>query len=125
MRSALLVILSSLYLTCATELHELFRLPYLVEHFREHRDQNPSLSLLDFLALHYSGNHPEDKDDSEDQQLPFKSGIGINHLDIQPATIREHSEKFNGLPESSLLTIHPPGMLTQRSFAVFHPPRRV
>lgn len=123
MRSALLIMLSSLYLSCATELHELFRIPLLLEHFREHRQEDPSLTLFEFLVIHYSGNHPADNDDGDDEQLPFKSDFGINHLDIQPASIREQAEKVTLLPLPVTHTLHPAGDLSRRSFAVFHPPR--
>jgi hypothetical protein len=50
---------------------ELLRLPALFEHFMEHLQEHPDLSLIDFISLHYnsgSAHHHESHD-----QLPFKS----------------------------------------------------
>lgn len=62
--------LLSIYLVSTTELHQLLKLPILIEHFKEHKAQNNSLSFLDFLSLHYNQEFDHDKTDNK---LPFKS----------------------------------------------------
>ncbi|MDZ4716692.1 MAG: hypothetical protein SH819_14595 [Cytophagales bacterium] len=58
-----------LYLVMFTEVREVLRLPILVQHFVEHRAQLPSMSFLQFLAMHYETDAPHD---STDMELPFK-----------------------------------------------------
>ena len=54
-----------------TPVGQLLKLPLLVEHFLKHHQQN-SLSLMDFLDVHYTSPH-KDADFPEDEQLPFKN----------------------------------------------------
>jgi hypothetical protein len=79
-RPVSICILALSFLLSATELHELFRVPFLVSHYQQHRRVNASMNIWDFLALHYSNEHPYDQDEQEDQGLPFKSSANINHL---------------------------------------------
>lgn len=72
LRQATLFILSAVFAFSATELHQLIRLPQLVEHFRDHKQEAPAMSLFGFLQLHYTADHPMDNDDTDDNQLPFK-----------------------------------------------------
>lgn len=60
-----------IYLSAATELHQLVRLPVFIEHFKEHKSLNGSLGLLDFIALHYFNS--EHTDAEAHQELPFNS----------------------------------------------------
>jgi hypothetical protein len=56
-----------------SEVHQLLRLPVLVEHFIEHRQLDPGISFLAFLKLHYVGKIEIDDDYQRDQQLPFRT----------------------------------------------------
>jgi hypothetical protein len=59
----------SLYLNSYTEVHEVFRLPILLEHFTEHKALVADLTFWDFIKMHYESdvNH-----DTTDDELPFK-----------------------------------------------------
>lgn len=65
----------SIYLISTTEFSQLLKFPVLVEHYFEHKEQTPDMSVIDFLVLHYGGNHlenhPQNDDFDRDQQLPF------------------------------------------------------
>ena len=61
------------YLFSTTELHELIKLPLLIEHFAEHREQNKHITLWQFLYIHYAMGDVKDADYEEDMKLPFKS----------------------------------------------------
>ncbi len=62
------------YLFCTTELHQLLKLPVLIEHFSEHKELNPNISFFDFLSMHYAATEDHDGDsNSTDEELPFKS----------------------------------------------------
>jgi len=81
MRRVLAILFLSVYLISTTELGQLLKFPMLVEHYFEHKEKNPQITVMEFLALHYEGNHlenhPHDEDYEHDQQLPF-----IVHTDV-------------------------------------------
>ena len=58
-----------MYFTSFTEVHELLRLPVLLEHFEEHKSQVNDMSFVDFLLMHYKTDVAHD---DQDNQLPFK-----------------------------------------------------
>lgn len=64
-----------------SEMHQFLRIPVLIQHFVEHRQQDPSISLLAFLSLHYIHQYVVDEDYQQDQQLPFR------HADCCAATV--------------------------------------
>jgi hypothetical protein len=118
--------LALLLLTGATELHQFIKIPLLLTHFQEHRKAEPGMTLIAFLKLHYaSGEHPDDRDEDDDNQLPFRSMGTLQHTDILYSFRKEIS--FDS-PEFSLKSspgIHPEGHPSHRSFSIFHPPRLV
>jgi hypothetical protein len=61
------------YLLSATEAHQFFKLPVIFQHYSEHKAEDNSISLLQFLAMHYLHGSPKDKDYARDMQLPFKT----------------------------------------------------
>lgn len=56
----------------STELHEILKIPVLIEHFKKHKAEDDKMSLLTFLKLHYA-EVVYDDDAAEDEQLPFMS----------------------------------------------------
>lgn len=81
MKKMFAIFFLSAYLISTTEIYQLLKFPVLVAHYIEHKEKNPGMSVLDFLALHYEGNHqenhPHDDDYDQDQKLPF-----ITHTDV-------------------------------------------
>lgn len=67
------ILLLVLYTLSATELHQLLKLPILVEHYHEHQARTPKLSLGEFLWHHYACPDDHDGDKEKDNKLPFKS----------------------------------------------------
>ncbi len=123
MRSAVISILASLFLFSSTELHQLVKLPGLIRHLQEHRQTDPSLSVMGFLQLHYTADHPADNDDDDDNELPFKDPKALGHID---SSISAGRMEQRACPEFLLITepiTHPEGMPTYRANAVFHPPK--
>jgi hypothetical protein len=57
------------------DLHDLVKLPKLIEHYQQHRAKTADVSFIDFLDLHYgSGAAQHDQEEHEEHQnLPFKS----------------------------------------------------
>ena len=123
MRSPILIILASLFILTGTELHQFLRISFLVAHFRDHRQENASITLLQFLKLHYSANHPDDNDDSEDDTLPFKSAGNISHLDIPVVSFKDVPGTPYFFSARSFNARHGDGIPCHRAFSVFHPPR--
>jgi len=123
MRRYLYIISALLFLNAATELHQFSGLPFLLQHYRHHKMDNPSISVISFLKLHYSDTHPGDNDGSEDNQLPFKSMINLIHTDI-PIVNKEVKldpayPKNIDKPASSYSEDIP----NSPAFSIFHPPR--
>lgn len=70
MKKLISILLLFLYLVSTTELYQLLKIPELVEHYFEHKELNPDMTLTAFLKTHY--NHPvKDGDYGKDQKLPF------------------------------------------------------
>ncbi len=81
----------SAFVLSATPARELLKLPVLLEHFREHRQEDPGISWLSFLILHYFNDGPPDSDYARDMQLPFKT---LEFSPITLALVRPQSESF-------------------------------
>ncbi len=73
MRRFTSILLLWTYLLANTELHQLMLIPVFFEHFQEHRLENPTINMIDFIVLHYFGEETKDADYGRDQQLPFKN----------------------------------------------------
>jgi len=71
MRTTLILVLMTVHLFGNTELGQLFRLPKLVSHYFQHRQLDPSVTFIDFLAMHYGGDDGTTADDDIDNQLPY------------------------------------------------------
>lgn len=70
MKKLISILLLFLYLVSTTELYQLLKIPELVEHYIEHKELNPDMTLTAFLRTHY--DHPvKDGDYGKDQRLPF------------------------------------------------------
>ncbi len=70
MRKKLAILLISLHLLGNTEAGQLFKLPQLIEHYAQHKQDNQSLGFIDFFIMHYGGDDGTHADDDQDQQLP-------------------------------------------------------
>lgn len=123
MKKFILIILAVSFLNSSTELHEFFRLSFLLQHYSEHRSEDRSLSFVDFLKIHYSNNHPDDNDDEEDNELPFKSQANIIAADSITFLFIKDEEYLIFFPNERSYTLVTEGKLIKKSFSIFHPPR--
>ena len=55
------------------EVVELMKLPALFTHFQQHQLEDSSISLFDFISLHYSDPDHHDKDPVTHHSLPFSN----------------------------------------------------
>lgn len=124
MRKGITFLLAFLLLSAATELHQLMKIPLLITHFQYHRNAEPGMSLFAFLKLHYaSGEHPNDRDDEEDNQLPFRSMGTLQHTDPLFSAKKELMLNRPVFSLPSLPYTHAEGHPNHRSVSIFHPPR--
>ena len=72
MRKCISILFLFVYLTAYTPFREVWKLPVLAEHFMEHQAEDPFISVLAFLDMHYMHDSPYDADYARDMQLPFK-----------------------------------------------------
>ena len=80
-KASLYLIFSILFLN-NTPLHQLCKIPVLIQHYQEHRQLDENVDLLDFLSMHYWGNDLNDNDEDRDRQLPFKEFNAGTHLGL-------------------------------------------
>lgn len=73
MKKVTAIFFFSVYLLSATEAQQLFKLPVMFAHFKEHKKENRSITFMRFLDIHYMHGSPKDKDYDRDMQLPFKT----------------------------------------------------
>lgn len=70
MRNILVLLMLSFYLYSTTEFVQLLKVPVLISHFIEHKEDNANMSFLDYIIHHYGG-HEMDADWETDMKLPF------------------------------------------------------
>lgn len=109
------------YLVSFTEFKEVLRLPMLVQHYSEHKEQVTEMSFFEFLSMHYKTDVAHD---DHDNQLPFKncthSFIGqIVMLPIQKMTLVERVET-NSTNYQFFYLQHEPKLI---SAEIFQPPK--
>lgn len=74
--------LLSIFLVSTSELYQLVKLPLLVDHFKAHKLEDPSMTLWKFLAMHYDYTATPDEDHAQDMKLPFKANDNFIHSTI-------------------------------------------
>jgi hypothetical protein len=67
------ILFLAVYVLSATEAHQLLKLPFIFQHYSDHRQGNSSITFMQFLDMHYMHGSPKDKDYQDDMKLPFKS----------------------------------------------------
>ena len=85
MKKLISILLLSLYLVSTTELYQFLKIPVLIEHYLEHKEQNPKLTIGSFFKIHYD-NPVKDSDYTTDQKLPFVSHEAHFIIVCTPAT---------------------------------------
>ncbi|MFC4740163.1 hypothetical protein ACFO3U_09175 [Flavobacterium ponti] len=73
--------LINVFMCANTSIGQLLKVPNLIEHYKEHKDDltNYSSSFTQFLKFHYSKN--TENNEKEHQDLPFKTFDNtVNHL---------------------------------------------
>jgi hypothetical protein len=110
-----------LYINSYTEFHETLRLPLLLEHYAEHRQQVKDMSFWEFLVMHYKTDISHD---DQDNRLPFKDKghsftAPVMALPIQRIALIE-STPFTEINHSSTYT---EAYVASHLSDIFQPPR--
>jgi hypothetical protein len=73
MNKVIALFLISVFMCANTSIGQLFKIPNLIEHYNEHKNEltTASISFIDFLESHYSKN--AENNPEEHQNLPFKT----------------------------------------------------
>src|SRR5690242_7077567 len=102
MRTFIVFILICLFISNSQPFAQLCKIPLLIQHYSKHKSADTSLSLFDFLKLHYSKESQNDNDDNEDNRLPFKNlvenSLSIYLLpakDIAVSNLVNNNSSFN------------------------------
>lgn len=123
MRIRIAIFFLLIFASATTELGQFFKLPLLVQHFHTHQSRE-SVTLLDFLAEHYVGNH-EDEDKKDDMQLPFKSMIGTSSIVANFSIHKIELKKAVAQKPETASPLQVSILPSQWVFGIFHPPRTV
>lgn len=77
-------------LVYVTPLQQLFKLPALLEHYKEHKKNNSRITFSDFIFMHYIGDDGVADDNNKDMQLPFKkANIASFHQEAYSISVVE------------------------------------
>ncbi len=110
-----------------TELYQLFKIPVLFEHFNEHKKEDPTITFMQFIKLHYD-KIVIDEDYQRDQQLPFRNSefaaVITIVTDIPPQVIKLEQEEFRALPRKFYPSVNA-NYTHSFSNIIFQPPRVV
>jgi hypothetical protein len=125
MRRRFAYLLLALYLCTATEAYQLLKLPLLAVHFVQHCNEDPNMTIMAFLEMHYAEEMVYDEDWQQDMQLPFKS---CSHAEISLLAGLRSEPVVLQLPQALPLVAFPrphiPDMLgITHNASIFQPPR--
>lgn len=86
------------YVFSTTELGQLLKVPVLISHFVEHKD-NDNMGVWEYMSHHYGG-HEKDADWDMDMKLPF-----MQHSDLLQLTVVTPQNNFSIAPKKIPITI--------------------
>lgn len=72
MKNLISILLVTIYVFGNTELGQVFNIPQLLKHYRQHAAADGKISFAKFITMHYCGDDGIRSDDDEDSKLPFK-----------------------------------------------------
>lgn len=124
-KSIAILLLTVAFLGSMMDLHDLAKLPKLVEHYQEHLKKSPEVSLLDFLNLHY-GSEAERHDREEHQKhtsLPFKSSDCTFTHTVIVLPIFKTLEITSNISEVTYSNFYHSAFSSSFSHSIWQPPR--
>ncbi len=75
MKKSIAISFLFIFLCANTEIGQLLKIPTLIQHFKEHHDDDLDISFADFIDFHYNNDKQHSDTDKHDnhQNLPFKT----------------------------------------------------
>jgi len=125
MRRFLAIPLLAIYLLGTTDAYQLLKLPLLVEHYIQHRQENHALSLWGFIKTHYVDKTVIDADYNQDMKLPFKTNENDGCLSLVkdlPVPIGIQFER-PPVPKSDHILRNTALLYVRAPRSIFQPPR--
>lgn len=119
-------LLLAIYVLSATAIHEVAKLPLLVEHYFDHSREDQLIGLFEYLTLHYGIEDGTDKDAAEDKQLPFQSAeyySTISFVSVKPPLINQSILFTETITEHNFLLRNEVFMPSPYPDRIWQPPR--
>ena len=116
-----------MYLATGTEFRQLFKVNSFIEHYHEHKAEDPTLSMLEFLDIHYGHGNVLDDDYEKDMKLPFKttnSDFSFTQW-VSNFSILFHAYECNEFTESNSFIAKSLVLFSTYLSRVWQPPRLV
>lgn len=76
MKKIISISILAIYLVSCTEFDQILRVPLLIAHFVEHKQETKDISFGEFILIHYVKEYSFGNDYEQDTSLPFKSVDG-------------------------------------------------
>jgi hypothetical protein len=119
--------LLAFYLLSATAIHELIKVPRLVEHYFDHNREEIPVGLFHYLTLHYGIEDGTDKDAAEDSQLPFKASeyfSTISFVSVPPPVINQNIRFTESIADHDFLLSNEAFLPSPYPDRIWQPPRQ-
>ena len=120
-------LLLAFYMLSATAIHEVVKLPRLVEHYFDHSQEDQQTGLFQYLTLHYGIEDGTDKDAAEDRQLPFQSSeyfSSISFVSVKPPAMSQGLHLAETVSVHNFLIRNDSSLPTQYLNRIWQPPRQ-
>ncbi len=109
------------------DLHDIAKLPYLIDHYNQHKSKASQFSIAEFFDLHYGEAAEEhDKEESEKHKgLPFKAPDNTSIHSTVFLTERQCPSVQLEATTVSYTNFYQPNSSTEYRETIFQPPREV
>lgn len=125
MKKSVAIFLLTVYLFSATDLKELLKIEVVIEHLQEHQKNDRSVTLFQFLVMHYITDDGNSKDNATDEKLPFKSHEVYSVVSFVSVPNQIASLAFNAFPiiKDDFFVEDDSLIFTNYHALVWHPPQ--
>jgi hypothetical protein len=124
MRKILVIALVGIHLIGNTEVGQLLKLPQLLSHYFQHHRQDPGISFVEFISMHYWGDDGTSADDDFDNKLPCHNAahntIPLVYSPMTPNIMPEGLTQRNTIEHNSCLEA---GISSKHVLLILQPPR--
>jgi hypothetical protein len=121
MRQLATIFLLLVFGSSFTELGQLWKLPFLVQHFYTHQQQEGA-TVAHFILEHYGNDH-NDADRDQDRQLPFKTALNSLTVNAEPGISKIEVKPTERPVVPRYIPLHTSFVPSLYARQIFHPPR--